>query len=773
MRRLATVAVALCISAAAVALDPARSIQQMYHRAYTSADGLPSGITAITQTTDGYLWVGSGSGLFRFNGQRFEPYAAAKLLSPGITALTATESGDLWIGYGAGNLSRMRGGEIVHFTADSGAPPGTNVDSIRVSKDGEELWAVVSGRMWRRWNGQWQQPLGTEQVWSMNLAQDGVAWLKNGDNLFYCRPQGAACITASAYAGGVIGFTRDRDGRLWTSDTNAPGRLYRIPDVANLPDTAIPGPDYRGALPPQIGGRFFLDRDFTVWNINFRNGLLRARPVLDSEAGPRRLDAFTAKDGLTHDLAERLFEDREGSMWVSTKGGIDQFRPANVVLERAIPTNVNAYAYWGGFLGDTLYVHANTSEDNSSPYAGARGPLYRLAADGAAELVAHDVSGPGGIARTDDGSIWLSTMDGLQRLQGNRLVPAAMPPGMQGRTTLFVAAQPGNGLVLSVFGNGVWERRNDQWQRHPTMPDESELKSAEVYGIGGDGAIWMAKSNPVVLIRHHAGQLERFSDAAMDIGPVWAIASSGGVEYFAGARGIGMYTQGRFHSLKADRVPVLADVRGIARVGEDIWVFAAPGILRFNRQEVELAMRDPAAAAPAYDLFDQTDGLPAAFDLSLQSAFENAVLPRPDGRVYFITGSGMVWVDPKNIHRNTVKPTVVIQSLTANGQVHDSLRGLALPAGTSSLAIDYTALSFVEPGRVRFRYSWRAWMRTGWIQAAVARRSTRGSILARTSSGSPHRMTQAYGTRKAPRWPSPLRRPSCSRSGSSCCSRRS
>src|SRR5262245_26298996 len=103
--RAVAAALALALSpflvAPARALDPTRSIDQMYHRAYTHEDGLPPTVSAIAQTPDGYIWVGTASGLFRFDGVRFERIGADRLLSASITAMETSETGDLWIGYQA------------------------------------------------------------------------------------------------------------------------------------------------------------------------------------------------------------------------------------------------------------------------------------------------------------------------------------------------------------------------------------------------------------------------------------------------------------------------------------------------------------------------------------------------------------------------------------------------------------------------------------------------------------------------------------------------
>jgi len=188
------------------------------------------------------------------------------------------------------------------------------------------------------------------------------------------------------------------------------------------------------------------------------------------------------------------------------------------------------------------------------------------------------------------------------------------------------------------------------------------------------------------------------------IGSISNIRASDRLDYLAGEHGIAIFDGERFHSLDSDRVPALVSVRDVAATETDLWVVSISGILRFKREEAERAMRDPAAPAPSYELFNQLDGLPAAFVLSSQSGAEDVVFPRPDGRIVFLTAAGVVWLDPKNVFRNALPPPVAIRSLAAGGRVYDAPHHITLPAGSENLEIDYAALSFIEPSRVRFRY---------------------------------------------------------------------
>ena len=87
-------------------VDPSTYISQYRHTSWTMRDGLLRGLpNAITQTKDGYIWMGTAAGLLRFDGVRlvlWEPPTDSQLPSPNITALLAARDGSLWIGTAEG-----------------------------------------------------------------------------------------------------------------------------------------------------------------------------------------------------------------------------------------------------------------------------------------------------------------------------------------------------------------------------------------------------------------------------------------------------------------------------------------------------------------------------------------------------------------------------------------------------------------------------------------------------------------------------------------------
>jgi len=128
-RRCALVAWCGCVwalwCAPASAISPDLEVWQLYHTSWTARDGAPTGIVSITQTLDGYLWLATATGLFRFDGVRFERFDGAsgvRLPSSNVFSLFATPSGDLWIGYMFGGVSVVRNGHITNYTERDGLP---------------------------------------------------------------------------------------------------------------------------------------------------------------------------------------------------------------------------------------------------------------------------------------------------------------------------------------------------------------------------------------------------------------------------------------------------------------------------------------------------------------------------------------------------------------------------------------------------------------------------------------------------------------------------
>src|SRR5215813_12734981 len=90
----------LWVAISASAIDPHRTVSQYLRDSWGVEKGFPGSISAIAQTPDGYLWIGSDKGLIRFDGlyfQKFERASPSSLSNDAVQALKVDRQGNLWV----------------------------------------------------------------------------------------------------------------------------------------------------------------------------------------------------------------------------------------------------------------------------------------------------------------------------------------------------------------------------------------------------------------------------------------------------------------------------------------------------------------------------------------------------------------------------------------------------------------------------------------------------------------------------------------------------
>ncbi|HKE48544.1 MAG TPA: triple tyrosine motif-containing protein, partial [Rhodanobacteraceae bacterium] len=274
-------------------------------------------------------------------------------------------------------------------------------------------------------------------------------------------------------------------------------------------------------------------------------------------------------------------------------------------------------------------------------------------------------------------------------------------------------------LWLGLMETGIWRRENaDQWSRVSVRPDRPDC-SPTILQRDADGGLWVTCREDGSLAHFADGRAEVFRpDRGPNVGPVGLVRPDAHGVTFGGEFGLSLYDRNGFHTLRTERVPELSFVTGVVEAEGRTWVQAQGGILRFDTADLERALVDPDAH-PTFDLFDREDGLPGD---AQQDTGINTAQSGPDGKLWFITNRGMVWIDPQHLYRNTVPPPVAIRSVTVGGRTETSPTDMHLAAGTSSLQIDYAALSFVEPRRVRFRYKLEG-VDADWVDPGARRQA--------------------------------------------------
>ena len=356
----------LCLVATARALNSDRDIHQLAHRSWGEKEGYPGRAQALAQTTDGFLWIGTDKGLFRFDGVRFERYVprSGDELSEGpLRGLLALPDGSLWIAYRLENkICVLRNGSLKCY----GKADGISSNPTTIVQDHEgTLWANTeggvirfNGRRWEHVGKDWNFPEDVPHENSIVLFVDshGTIWAGVNHTILYLKQGSKRFEPTGAFAGWSVSIAEAPDGTIWLADNFSKVRAISTAVSQKSAATAKCDVETREGTPPKcpsesqlvfkISGpdRLLFDRHGSLWMTSDTSGvfrvpgseLLRKQPISKASDAPQ---SFTSKDGLSADDCNPILEDQEGNIWVGTRDGLDLFRDTTLVPV-ALPTSI-------------------------------------------------------------------------------------------------------------------------------------------------------------------------------------------------------------------------------------------------------------------------------------------------------------------------------------------------------------------------------------------------------------------------------------------------
>ncbi|TWI43769.1 two component regulator with propeller domain [Pseudoduganella flava] len=693
---------------AARALDPSVPLAALHHDSWTAKNGAPGEVSALAQTRDGWLWVGTAEGLFRFDGirfRRFEPQPGDAAPRPLVTALTALQDGGLLIGYLRGGVALLKDGRLRGFPTmgPDGKPLGP-VFSTVIDTDGA-LWMATTRGLLRLDGARWTNAgaalgLGAGATSNLMLDQYGQLWVAEGRKL-YVKKRGAVRFVPVLDGVDAVNLIASPDGRLW-ADTHE--RLVPVPPQHEGP--VRPVPDWLARANGQENGLF--DRDGNYWSLGCPVGICRVAGVgagpareLRPNAGPReRLDQPWQLNSTTTNV---LFEDRDGNLWVGSQAGLERFRH----------NRVQAVALQGG---ERVFSFANAPDGSLLALATPTGTMWKLTAQGAQALPERLPPGPmGALANATDGALLVALPDAIERRTAagvERIAYPAMPDGARPWTQRIV--DDGTALWIRVGRVGLFRRDAAGWR------GEAELglpPAATVSERGKPGEMWFGYDGGVI-VHYAAGRVTRYALATgTGLGAITYLHVGEHV-IAAGDSGMAILSGGRFRYLSAADPDVLANVSGMVVVPNgDRYFNGKRGIVHVTAADWRASVAQPEVPL-RYTLLGALDGYPGA---AATIGRQPTAVAGPDGQLWFAASTGLARVDLTRPEPRPAPPRVRIETLVARRERHVDLpEHLALPAGTSSFRIEYTALSYRTPETVRFRYRLQG-VDADWQEAGTRR----------------------------------------------------
>ncbi len=668
---------------------------------YTPRDGAPAGITALAQTSDGFLWVGTSAGLFRFDGARFTRYvppAGQALEEQDITVLRATAD-VLWAGTRFGRVYRIEPARLRVYGPADGLAPLRTIEGLDVDGQGV-AWAASSQGVLRLAGDHWTgvpgpdgKPLRVAAIDSLLAGRDGRVWTVTEDSLFALDP-GARAFTARApvhFPGGLFVGPR---GEPWGIDQHGSFPLAYPQDCVTQADMAQVFPDRR-----DWSAFSFFDREGRAWGDSdgqhfvvpsdwASDPRVRAAKKTVTAQVPRSEEA--PRHG-GQPAVESFLEDREGNVWVGLSDRLLRYRATK--FHRV---EVGGQPLGPGGLATTasgrLWVFARSEIGTIEDGAFVPRPSALLEHTGLVSL-----------AETRDDGLYVGTAGHLFRNDAAGWAEVALPASNRPFVIQSVTEDVRGDLWISQAPGGVFRRHDGAWQRNGGI---GGLVGGAALVLKADAAgsrVWIGyPSGDVAIVEGERARVLGGHDGAA-VGSVLAFLPTTGGAWVGGTTGLALFDGTRFHPVATVQGEPLSSVSGIVRSATgEVWLNTATGVVRIPADEVARFVADPTRRlqSETFGVLAGVEGVPQTLR-PLPSATADA-----DGKLWFDTSNGLFWIDPQHIARNQVAPQVAVV-----GVVHDGQRLPGTPPGTAklpeltrSLQFDYTAPALAVPEQVRFKY---------------------------------------------------------------------
>jgi len=640
------------------ALDPDLAVSQYAKKHWQVEDGLPQNyVTWITQTSDGYLLVGTSGGAAKFDGLRFTPIVLDEktgISREWINVVQPSADESIWIasrdaGFFLERRQRMRWPEF-------------SVSHLIRLRDGTMLGLGTRGL--HEWSFD-----GTHRVIDATLRSADPAWQGllelNDGSILAATSRGPLRVTRSGRSSvpaeakdGLLSLAPGASG-FWMGTTK--GLFHGALGKQPVPIANVPGPVVS----------IVEDREGNVWAATWGHGLYRV------SKGQHK--AVKCVDGVPDDFVHSLFEDREGSLWIGSRAGLSRWSSGPIAPFG--PEEGLAGRFFSAAIGD----------GNAMWFGTWRSGLYRRSNDGTVEKIALPAPDLNFLVRAmaagKDGSLWLSDWNRLHRYDGRRWNPVQLGGTVAQPQTVAVDAAGGlwvgsaNGLFH--YAHGVARADATPLLRHRV---QTIYTSSSGVWAGTEQGLWRMDEQRATRIEGlpHPSVISVQEDSRQRL---WCTTK---------ANGIVLVKEGRTSVLdQRHGLPphpfyaVIDDGHG------SLWLSSPAGIFELNVAQVDavLAGKAPRLTAVTYD---QDDGMRS---IECQNVGRPAAWKDPSGDLWFPTVRGMIRVRP-SAKRVLPPPHVVIEAVNADGQGH---------------SVRFTSTRLHSPGHVEFRYriGTQAWIETG------------------------------------------------------------
>src|ERR1051325_7662476 len=687
-----------------------RPIREYVHSVWRTEEGLPqNSVQVISQTKDGYIWLGTQEGLVRFNGKDFAVFNKSNVEAirhNDVRGALEDRNGALGFGTYAGVVVREKNGQFRGYSRKQGLSDNF-VNALLEDRNGD-IWIGTDNGLNKFRHGSFvpfttRDGLSDANINALLQDHDGNLWVATNRGLDRFQQGTVARDHVQEYFPGRVikSLYQDRSGALWVGTDQDGLYVFRGAEVVHH--------EHSQGLPKAPILSIIQDYRNSIWVGTAGGGVCR----LFQPGAKYGWECYDSRQGLSGDLVIALYEDAEKSIWVGTEtGGLNRFKEGPITT-------------FGGSAGFKGAIRSIYEAKDGSLWVGSDDGLRRSRGGQVSSYITK--KGPANNyawAVTGDrkGQIWVGTNGGgVNVFNGNAVKTYTTKDGLaDNQIHALLEDHDGNMWIgterngVSVFGNGRFETYNTH----------QGLANNRVWAILEDHNrnIWIGTDNGLSRFDHGKFDNIDFQNSPGSDG------ITGGVTYLyedsSHILWIGTYGGGLKRLDKSGRLTTYTKRDGLFdesvwTILEDgkanLWMSSNLGVYSVSKSELN-AFAEGRATKITSVAFGKADGMLGS---ECNGGSQNSGWKTATGTLLFPCVEGIVAVTPEKITRNPLPPPVVIEEAIVNEE-ETTLSHVVAPAGRGELEFTYAALSYRSPEKVMFQYKLEGFDKD-WVLAGQRR----------------------------------------------------
>ena len=665
-------------------LSPQTPLQQSMHSTWTARDGLPSDtINDIIQDCSGYIWIGTFNGLVRFDGINFVTFSKHKesgFESNSVTSLLEGVDGTLWIGTNGEGLARYAENEFKMF--NEGELENTVIKSLVMDESGLLWIGTGNGLVTLDRTDTVSTPLngtydnkGIEMIY---LDNKGQLWISTTD--------GGISVYSKGIKINIAGLDHFSD-KVVTSVITDKNRVIWIGTKSNGLFAVDNGSLIDFSREKQISAKTITSilqgLNGCVW-ITTDSGLFRF--------SKNQFHQYSERDGLSDNQVSKVMEDKEGSIWIATtRGGLNKLSDGKFVMLTTMQ----------GLIHDK--VNAVFQEENNTLWIGTDGGLSVLKNNMFLSLNIIDYLKGTRIRHINKDSrnrIWICTYSdlGIVSFDKGKIQNITVSEGLTGnRCRVSLEDHHGNIWIGTSNGLNLLDKRSaiTSFTKTDGLADNYVLSLFE----DSEKKLWITTNGGgISILENGKFRTIKAADGLLSNIVFRIYEDSEHVKWISTSRGISRYDGKHFFNFTGKNglpenavFQILEDRKG------RFWLIAEPGIYIVGKNTLN-QIASGKSQHTKVTLYNNLDGLldsPTPVSWAAESK---------EGIIIFPTLMGVASIDTLNIPINEKPPPLLIEMVKVDNRNFSPLQLKILSPNYKRLTFGYTALSYVIPHKVQYKY---------------------------------------------------------------------